>query len=68
MYDQTLQIKGKSEPNVRITVNGSLVLPDSDGNFTYDYELATDKNEISIIAQDAAGNVSSKNFTITFHP
>lgn len=68
VYDQTLQIKGKSEPNAKITVNGSLVLSDSDGNFTYDYELAADKNEILIIAQDAAGNVSSKNFTITYHP
>ncbi len=68
VYEQNLQIKGKSEPNARITVNGSLVLPDSDGNFIFDYELATDKNEISIIAQDSAGNVVSKNFTITYHP
>jgi WD40 repeat protein len=68
LYEPTVEIKGKTDPEAKLTVNDHLVLLESDGAFSYRYELATGGNEINIISQDPAGNKTEKKLTITYHP
>ncbi len=56
-----LNIKGITEPNVSLTINGETVDVSPDGKFDYFYRLRNAGiNEIIIIAEDAAGNKTEK--------
>jgi len=67
IYDQTIEIKGKTDPDAKVTVNEHLVIVESDGNFVYQFEMAEGKNDIQILAQDLAGNKTEKKLTVTYH-
>jgi hypothetical protein len=56
-----LNIKGVTEPNVSLTINGETVDVSPDGKFDYFYRLRNAGiNEIIVVAEDAAGNKTEK--------
>ncbi len=63
-----VDVKGTSDINVKITVNGFWAITDSDGSFSYRYPLQSGENKIKIIATDNAGNRSEKEIKVTYNP
>ena len=65
-YIPFLNIKGETEINVSLTINGETVDVGPDGKFDYFYRLRNaGLNEINIIAEDAAGNKTEKKINRT---
>jgi Glucodextranase, domain B/FecR protein len=60
-YIPFLNIKGQTEINATVTINGEPVDVNSEGKFDYFYRLRqAGKNEIIIVAEDQAGNKTEK--------
>jgi hypothetical protein len=49
-------LRGVTEPNAHMTINGSPIIVGSDGNFTADVPVQGGPNVIEFIVTDAAGN------------
>lgn len=64
--NQLTTIKGKTEPNASVTVDGRTVRANTEGIFTTTKQLAEGENKISILATDSAGNQSTIELTLTF--
>jgi hypothetical protein len=54
--NQTITVKGKTEANAKVYLNGRLIFANSDGSFSTTYQLAEGDNELRIRAVDKAGN------------
>lgn len=54
--EKSVVVSGKTEENVKITVNGIWVVIDTNGNFSYNLPVNSGENIISIEAIDQAGN------------
>lgn len=66
--DKEAVVEGKSEPAVKITVNGFLAMIDSEGYFSKTIELKEGENEIKVEALDAAGNRTEKSVRVKYTP
>lgn len=64
--NQLTTVKGKTEPLARVMVNGRLVLANKEGLFSTTYQLQEGENKLTIQAEDAAGNISEQELTVTF--
>lgn len=64
----TVEVKGKTDPQVRVTVNSFWAIIDEDNNFSYTLTLKDGENEIKIIADDQAGNKTEKTIRVTYSP
>lgn len=65
--DQTIiDIKGTTDPDVKVTVNGFRAITDATGHFLYRLSLSSGENKLKIIAEDQAGNRTEKELTVTF--
>lgn len=64
----TIEIKGKTDREVRVTVNGYWAIIDENNNFSYNLTLKDGENEIKIIATDQAGNKTEKTLKVTYSP
>lgn len=62
------EIKGTTDLDVRITVNGLWAITDSNGNFSYRLSLQNGENRIKITATDIAGNKTEKEIKINYSP
>jgi len=67
--DQNIaNIKGTTDIDTRVTVNGFWAITDDNGNFSYSLPLQNGENKIRIAAIDAAGNKNEKEIKITYSP
>ncbi len=66
--DETIQVTGKTDPDSTITVNGSIAIVDSEGNFSYFLKLSDGENTISIDAVSAGGKNINKSIKVTYKP
>lgn len=64
---QDVTVKGKTDPDVKVTVNGFWAITDSSGDYSYSLHLQNGDNPVKVVAQDAAGNQSEKDITIHFN-
>ena len=64
----SVEIKGTTDPYVRITINNFWAIIDENNNFSYTLGLKDGENEIKIIAQDQAGNKTEKTIKVTYNP
>ncbi len=65
--DQAIaDVKGTTDPDVRITVNGFWAITDSSGKFSYSLPLQNGENKIKISATDVAGNKTEKEIKINY--
>ena len=66
--DKNVDIKGKTDVDVTVTVNDRIPAVDSDGSFSLKYVLSQGENKLDIIALDLAGNKAEKTITVTYTP
>jgi len=62
----TAQVLGKTDPGVRITVNGFWAVIDENNSFSYSLPLQNGDNTIKIEAVDQAGNKTEKEIKVTY--
>jgi len=58
------QVKGKTDPNIRVTINGFWAVTDDKGNYSYNMQLQNGDNKIDVVASDTAGNKTEKVITV----
>lgn len=59
-------IRGHTEKDASVLVNGKVAMLDNEGNFKLKIQLNIGKNEIEIKVRDLAGNESKKNVVIEY--
>lgn len=63
---QDLQIEGKTESNVSVSVNNQPIVVDYQGNFKKSFRLKEGENKLQFIAEDEAGNRKEATITIRY--
>lgn len=63
----TLSVAGVAEAGAIVTVNGSTASVDASGNFSGSIPLVPGKQEVTVVAKDAAGNATQKVLTVTLN-
>lgn len=61
-----IEVKGKTDPDVTVTVNDFQALSSSDGSYSYMLTLKEGGNEIKVVAVDAAGNKTEKTIRVNY--
>lgn len=64
----TIEVKGTTDADVRVTINGLWAITHTDGNFSYNLPLQNGENKIKISATDTAGNRAEKEVKVTYSP
>ncbi|MCL4353579.1 hypothetical protein M1615_03905 [Patescibacteria group bacterium] len=64
--DSPILIKGKTDPGIRITINGFWAIVSDSGDFSYQLPLTNGDNQIKIKATDGAGNTTEKDLTVKY--
>lgn len=64
----TAEIKGATDADVKVTINGLWAIVDDSGNFSYMLPLQNGENKIRISASDIAGNKNEKEIKVTYSP
>ncbi|MDP2585596.1 MAG: hypothetical protein Q8P29_01815 [Candidatus Levybacteria bacterium] len=65
--DQNIaNIRGTTDADVKVTINGFWAITDSNGNFSYNLPLQNGENGIRVEAIDVAGNQSVKEIKVTY--
>jgi hypothetical protein len=67
--DQNIaNVRGKTDTDVKVTVNSFWAITDSNGNFSYSLPLQNGDNKIKIAATDLAGNKKELEIKVTYSP
>lgn len=66
--ERKINVTGKTEPSVTITINGEQAILDSEGKFNRQISLSDGSNTITIVSGDAAGNSNTISRNVTFNP
>ncbi len=66
--ENSANVSGKTDPKVRVYVNGFWAIVDDSGKFSYILPLKSGENKISISAVDEAGNKTEKELKVTYSP
>jgi len=61
-----LHVHGKTDPNVKVTINDFWAIVDDSGNYSYNLSLKSGDNPIKIVATDDAGNNTEKDLKISY--
>lgn len=64
--EKVITVSGKTEPGVRVFVNGTIARGGSDGEFSARVSLDEGENTITVEAVDEAGNQSAEEFTVSY--
>ncbi len=64
--NQTVTVKGTTDKETFIKVNNLPVVVDAQGTFQTDVKLNDGDNQITVVAQDIAGNTTTKSITVTY--
>jgi bacillopeptidase F len=62
----TINVTGKTDAGVSVTVNGFWAVVDDGNNFSYTLPLQNGDNQIKIVAVDQAGNKAEKDLKVNF--
>ena len=63
-----IQIQGKTDPDVRLTINDRVIIVGSDGTFSYKTVLSQGDNPITLTAVNEIGNKTQKQITVSYNP
>lgn len=66
--EDSIEIKGKTDPEVKVTVNGFWAIVDEAGNFSYNMRLENGENKIIVEALDEAGNKKTQELKVAYSP
>ncbi|MEW5937772.1 MAG: hypothetical protein AB1665_08145, partial [Candidatus Thermoplasmatota archaeon] len=65
----SITVSGSTEPGASVWVNGKLVIPDEDGEFTEEgIALSYGVNNLVVQGRDAAGNMAEKRIALSYEP
>ncbi len=64
--DKFIEVKGKTDPNTTITVNGFYAVIDESNNYSYSLGLHEGENEIKVEAVDVAGNKTEQMIKVSY--
>ncbi len=67
-YNKVMWINGTTDPDATVTINGTSVAVDSNGNFTYQTILVEGYNKFVVISSDSAGNSVSEVVSALYLP
>jgi Glucodextranase, domain B len=62
----TITIKGKTDADVKVTINDFWAIVDNNGNYSYSFHLQNGDNQIKVTATDIAGNKTEKSIKVTY--
>ncbi len=63
-----INISGKTDKDVEVTVNGFVAILQGEGNYSYSLALSNGDNEVKVVAIDLAGNKTEKSIKIQYSP
>lgn len=63
-----IDVKGTTDPDARVTVNGFWAIIHENNSFLYTLGLQNGENKISVIATDQAGNKTEKEIKVSYSP
>jgi len=66
--DKMVNVSGKTDPGVKVTVNDFWAIVDDSGNFSYRMTLNDGENSLKIAAVDQAGNKTEAEKKVTYSP
>lgn len=66
--EKEITLKGATEKSASLYINQRLAIIDSQGSFSFTYELKEGDNEIEMRAVDLAGNQTVKNIKVSYTP
>ncbi len=66
--DQIIPVRGITDPDNNVTVNGFTAIVDNSGNFSYNLSLTQGDNKVTIIATNPAGQTTTKDLTVSYSP
>jgi bacillopeptidase F len=61
-----LRVRGKTDKNIRVTINDFWAMVDDSGNYYYNLPLQNGDNQITVVATDEAGNKSTKSLKVSY--
>lgn len=61
-------VSGITDEDMKVTINGRIVVLKSDGSFTYSMPLNDGENKLKIVSRDAAGNETTVERKVTYQP
>jgi hypothetical protein len=64
----TAEVKGTTDANIKVTVNGYWAITDNNGNYSYNLLLRNGENKITVVATDTAGNKAEKEIKVSYSP
>lgn len=64
--DQQITISGTTDPDNSVNVNGFIAIVDSNGNFSYNYNLANGDNKLKVTVTSPAGQTTIKELTVSY--
>lgn len=64
----SVNVTGTTDANARLTVNGRVIIVDSQGAFSTTYNLNPGDNVLDFLTVDQAGNQTKKEVTVTYQP
>lgn len=65
---KSIEVTGKTDAGVKVTINDFWVIVDETGKFSYNLTLKDGENNIKIIAIDEAGNKTEMEKKVTYSP
>lgn len=66
--ESPINIVGKTDPGVKVTINDLWAIVNSNGNFSYKLPLQNGENTIKIVATDEAGNKTELERKVNYSP
>ncbi|MCX6782712.1 MAG: hypothetical protein NTZ20_01760 [Candidatus Levybacteria bacterium] len=66
--DNKIKIKGKTDSDVKITINGIWAIVNDNGFFEYEINLQNGENKIIVIAEDIATNKTKREIKLNYSP
>ena len=66
--ETSIEVKGQTDPLVKVSVNGFRAIIDQYNNFSYNFPLNEGENVIVVTALDEAGNKTEKEIKVIYHP
>ena len=66
--ENKMTLVGQTEAGAKLTINGRLVIVGPEGKFSQEYSLNDGENAFALMAQDQAGNQTTKEIKVNYSP
>lgn len=66
--DERIEVRGKTDVDATVTINGFRAVVEQDGSFSYYLKLNSGDNTVTVIAKNKAGLEEKKEFRVKYSP